>query len=419
MAEATPPSLGAVARRSRLMIMGIGLLLAIIFYAYTKLQKPIWLARVEIAVPSPTSPLGDVAALIGGGSESPLQYLRGLFESRAARQDLAKVSKAKHNRIASVPDIDRIYSAKAFVDTSQLVLEVRHEDKDYGIAMLNEATHYVRSLDAMIATGVAGKKNEDYSEALAEKQQELDAATKRLQSWTKTAKTVSDPNSPYSAASYRARLEDARFKLGVIEQQIKSLKDQAERTAKLKDIPTDFPGAQQWRDLLVKQQFQLELDLKTYPLGSPTIRKDQYNVETTRKKRDEEVNAYLRSVHADAINGLPALVVQRETLIYTRDAMKILADAAPQEAITQETLTADVRLKASVVAELKKQQEVSTVEAKVNRINWETLGDAYIVDEPVNKGAFVNGILGGLLGIFIGLTFAFAQARNRYAKLTG
>lgn len=419
MAELSPPSLGAVARRSRTLILVSGILIGGACYGYTKfIVKPIYLARTEISVPSGGSPLGDLSVLIGGGGqESPLQFLRGLFESRATRQYLAKQAKEKHNRPASVPDIDEIYAAKAQVDTSQLFLEVKHEDKDFALSLLREATRYVRQLDEQTAGAVATSKFDAYESSLQEKTVELNQANEALRKWMESSKTATDPANPFAGASYRSRLDEVTLKLGSIENTIDTIKRQAKNSAqRAKDFPTELQGAERWRDLIVQLELDLRIAENTYSRTSPQVIAKKRQIDETKKKFEEEVRKFSSSVENDSNLGLPALLVERQSLIFQRDALREMARIAPSEAIVQQKLVSDQQIKAGVVAELRKQAEIATVEAKVKRINWALLGDSYVLDKPINKGAFVNGVLGVIGGSVGFLAIAFVLARGRYLK---
>lgn len=418
MAEISPPSVGAVARRYRVAILLGGVLLGGGLYGYTKwIVKPIWLARTEIAVPSPTSPLGDLTSILGGSGDSPLQFLRGLFESRATRQHLATYAKEKFNRKLSVPDIDDLFAAKAQVDTSQLFLELKDTNKEFALALLDESANYVRKLDEQTAGEVANKKFQAYETSLKQKQNELNQANEALRDWLQRSKTATDPSNPFAGASYRQRLDEVNLKIGSLDRTISTIKQQARSNAEnAEQFPSELPGASKWRDLIVQLEYDLRIAETTYSKSSPQVIAKKKQIEATKKQFKDEVTKFLGAVENEQNLGLPALMVERQGLIYQRDALQEMARVAPTEAIIQQKLVADQQTKAAVVAELKKQAEIATVEANVKRINWSLLGKSYVVDKPINKGAFVNGVLGFIAGCVLVLAGAFLAARNRYMK---
>lgn len=414
MAEATPLSLGDITRRYRVGIAIFGIVFGLTAYIMTKRATPVWLARTEIAVPSGGSSLGDVGALLSLSQDSPLQYLRGLFESRATRQELARTATVKFKKETRVPEIDKMFAAKAMVDTSQLVLEMRHEDKEFAIGILNAATTYVRSLDEQSASQVAVKKYNAYEDSLREKIGELSKAQDALQDFTETAKTVTDPLNPFSGGTYKARLQEIQLKLGSVEKAIGSLKDQARKSARSAgSFPTDLPGATKWREVLVNLEYQLRIAETTFSPTSARVIDIKKQIEATKKQFADEVASSLRSVEQDSFPGLMELIVERESLLYQKDYLQKMSDKAPSESRLMQELMREVQIKEGVVQELRKQSEISSVEAKVKRINWAMLGDPYVVDEPINKRSFQNGVIAGLGGIVLGMAIFFMIARNR------
>lgn len=413
MAEATPTSIGDITRRYRIPIAVFGIVFGLGAYVYTKRLTPVWLARTEIAVPTGGSSLGDVGALLSIGQDSPLQYLRGLFEARATRQELARTATEKFNRKTNVPDIDKIFAAKAMVDTSQLILEVRHEDKTFAIGILNAATTYVRSLDEKTASLVAVKKFNAYDKALAEKMKELAEAQAALQKFSETAKTVPDPLNPFSGSNYRARFQEIELKLGSVETAISTLKDQARRSAQgARNFPTELPGAQKWREILVNLEYQLRIAETTHSPTSAKVQDIKNQIEATKKQFADEVSKSLRSVEQNAFPGLTELIVERESLIYQRDYLKEMSDKAPSEARIMQDLMREVQIKEAVVQDLRKQSEIASVEAEVKRIQWAMLGEPYVADEPINKKAFQNGVISTLGGCVVGIAFFFVFGRR-------
>jgi len=412
-------SVGETIRRFRYPIMLVGALCGLAAYIYTKRLTPVWLARVEIAVPSQGGGLGEVGALLSLSQDSPLQYLRGLFEARATRQELARTAKAKFNRPnANVPEIDKIFAAKAMVDTSQLILEVRHENKDFGIGLLNAATTYVKNLDEQTASQVAVKKFNAYEKALNEKTSELQSAQDALQKFTETAKTAPDPLNPFSGGSYKVRLQEIELKLGAVEEAIRTLKSQAQKSARgAATIPTDLPGAATWRQQLIDLELQLRIAEKEYSQTSPIVQSIRNKIDAAKKQFAEEVSKSLRSVEQEAYPGLTEPIVEREALIYQRDYLREMAAKAPTETRIMQDLMNAVKTKETVVQELKRQAEISSVEANVNRINWALLGEPYIVDEPVNKRAFQNGLVAGIGGLFLGVAIFFVFGRKKSDRI--
>lgn len=416
----TTPSVGDTIRRYRFPIAAFGFVFGLTAYIYTKRLTPVWLARTEIAVPSGGSSLGDVGALLSLNQESPLQYLRGLFESRATRQELARTAQAKFNRPkANVPEIDKIFAAKAMVDTSQLILEVRHEDKTYAVGLLNAATTFVRSLDEQTAAQVAVKKFNAYEKALTDKTNELNEAQDALQKFTETARTAPDPLNPFSGGNYKVRLQEIEMKLGAVEEAIRTIKTQAEKSARSAgSLPTELPGAASWRQQLIELELQLRIAETDHPKTSPIVQSIRNRIEATKKQFAQEVTNSLKSVQQEAFPGLTEPIVEREALIYQRDYLRGMAAKAPTEARIMQDLMGAVQTKQTVVNELKRQAEISQVEANVKRINWALLGEPYVVDEPINKRAFQNGVVSGIGGIVAGIAFFFVFGRKKSPSST-
>ncbi|MEQ1821051.1 MAG: hypothetical protein ABL949_00925 [Fimbriimonadaceae bacterium] len=411
--QEAPLSFGQIIKKNLFKIGLFGLAVAISFYIYTKRQTPVWLARVEIAVPNSSSSLGDVGALIGLNQDSPLQFLRGLFESRATRTQLSKVS-GNYGQKASVPTIDKIYAVKAMVDTSQIFLEVRHQNQKYALGLLQAATEHVSLLDEQTASGVAIKKANAYEKALSEKRFEYEEASQQVVDFSNKAKTAPDPLNPFSGAAYKFRLGEIEQRLSGVVEQIASVKRQARNSAdSAQELPTDIPIASGWQKRLTDLEYDLQVAQQTYGPTHPSIVKIKGQIRVTQDGFKQAVADYLRSVNNNASAGIAPLLVERDSLIVQRDYLRKMAAEAPKEAQVLEKLVNMAKAKGEVVMALTKQKEIASAESDVNRIGWAILGEPYIADEPINKSSAINGILGGMFGSFLGCVFFFFWERRR------
>ncbi len=412
MQEAALP-FGEIMKKNLFKIGLSGLLVAISFYLYTKRQTPVWLARVEIAIPNSSSSLGDVGALIGLNQDSPLQFLRGLFESRATRMQLSKVS-GNYGQKASVPTIDKIYAVKAMVDTSQIFLEVRHQDQKYALGLLQAATEHVRLLDEQTSSNVALNRANSFAKIIADKRAEYDAAAQAVVDFSNRAKTAPDPLNPFSGVAYKVRLSEIEQRLGSVNEQILSVKRQARNSADVAlELPTDIPIASGWQKSLTDLEYELRVAEQTYASKHPSIVAIKRKIKVTQDGFKKAVAEYLQSVNSNTSAGIAQLLVERDSLTVQRDYLRQMAADAPKESQILQNLANEAKTKGEVVMALSKQQELASAEADVNRIGWAILGQPYVSDEPINKSSAINGILGGMLGSFIGCVFFYFWERRR------
>ncbi|MEQ1935545.1 MAG: hypothetical protein ABL962_16930, partial [Fimbriimonadaceae bacterium] len=310
--------------------------------------------------------------------------------------------------------IDKIYAVKAMVDTSQIFLEVRHQDKKYALGLLQAATEHVRLLDEQTSSNVALNRANSFAKIISEKRTEYDASAQAVVDFSNRAKTAPDPLNPFSGMAYKARLSEIDQRLGSVNEQIQSVKRQARNSADVAfELPTDIPVAAGWQKSLTDLEYELRVAEQTYASQHPSIVAIKRKIKVTQDGLKKAIAEYLQSVNSNTSAGIAQLLVERDSLTVQRDYLRRMSAEAPKESQILQNLANEAKTKGEVVMALSKQQELASAEADVNRIGWAILGQPYVSDEPINKSSFINGILGGMLGSFIGCVFFYFWERRR------
>lgn len=400
---------GSAVRRARPAIVVFGILCGMIAVGLTAYSKPVYEVEASLLMATQSQQASSLTALLGKGDANPLNVLKGIVRSRTAQERIAKATKV------DIKDLEKALSVTTAADENQLVLNVKWKQDKNKAKDIADAT--IRTLEGMkreIGFSVANRQSTMLEKQIAEKEKSLDLAEKSVKDFQKVMKSPVDPTSPASIAELMKQRKQLESDLEALKIQISEAKKQAERVAgSSSDLPTGLPNAEEWRGRVVKAEYELRIaEVKLGP-DAPDVVRLRRELQITRDRLQKEISNYLKSVSSNVDASIVQLEAQRIVLEWRVSSVQEMANAAPDEASELQKRLREVAALTQTLAALRQQYEIKKIE-EVGDVSWSVLEPPFFTDEePINKQFGRNGIVGFILGGFLGVTFTILRQRGR------
>lgn len=399
----------AAVSRNKLWIFLFGLLVAAGVVGYFYRATPVYEADATLILPLPTDMSGDsgsgLASVLTGGPDT-LSILKGVIESKTVTDYLRAKTKLTKKQIQD----NLIVSVNK--GTNQISLAYTDSSK----AVARDAV--VKTIDALQYTtsettkGMANRQAANLDKAIADRTKDLHDAEEQLAAFVRRAKTAPDPGNPYSS-DYGKRLKEVEFQLGSNNARIAAAGQTAKDIAlNAASLPTSVGG--EWRDRLLQLQYQYDTLRTQLGERAPNVVAVKRQIEVTKAHLQDEISKYLQSVQKNVDPDLSRLVVENVVLTYSRDYLRSMAAAAPEEALEIQRLVREVQIRGTVLQNLRAEYEKTKADIAIDRtIKWAVLDDPYVQDLPVNKRYPRYAIASLIGGMFIGVIFVMLRESKK------
>lgn len=400
---------GAAVRRSRPAIVVFGILCGILAVGLTAYSKPVYEVEASLLMATQSQQASSLSALLGKGDANPLNVLKGIVKSRSAQERIAKATSV------DLKDLEKALAVTTSADENQLVLNVKwKQDKNKAKDIADATIRTLESMKREIGFSVASRQSTLLEKLIGEKQAELDAAETSVKDFQKVMKSPVDPTSPASIAELMKQRKQLESDLEALKIQIGEAKKQAQRVAGSPvDLPTGLPNAEEWRNRVVKAEYDLRIaEVKLGP-EAPEVVRLRRELTITRAQLQKEISNYLKSVSSNVDATIVQLEAQRIVLEWRVSSVQEMAKAAPDEAAQLQRRLREVGALTQVLSALRQQYELKKID-EVGDVSWSVLEPPFFTDEePINKQFGRNGIVGFFLGMFLAVTVIILRQRGR------
>lgn len=404
------PAIGAIFRGwfkiGLASIVGAGLAVG-----YTYVIKPVHGASTVLLMPIQEATAFNPLAAFAGVTD-PIEILKGIVESRAAREYVAKRTNL------SKREIEEMVSVTPRKAQNQMAITTESENRDLALKVTKYSLEALSTLSATTNISLAQRQADLTEKAVDEKQKELQQAEDELIAFQKGTVTVPDPLTPFTGSAYMQRFRDVSMELKKVEQQLSVARKEAARRAEpAAEIPSGLPESERWRTRLVELEYQLRLAENQYGPQAPQVVKLKKDIDVTREQLQQAVQDYMASIRANIDPGIAQLEAQRLLLQWQKDYLDRMADAAPDEAVKFQRLLREVTSRTEVLKLVRARYENAKLDAEVDRVRWSVLVAPYLEEQPVNKKYVRNAAIGWFLAVLLS-TFVIGRRHARKQSLS-
>lgn len=382
--------LEAARRHAKLSVFG-ALLGVVLGLAWTYLQPPLYRAETTFLVASVDASI-DNASPFG---PQPVQILRGIASSLELQDRVAKELQITPRYVSERLQVN------ADAQRNQLTLFAETKSKAESIRLLQSVERTLPGLAREVGLGPAGREVGMLEAAVAEREKLLQQAQGRLAEAQRESPAAVDPNDPATALLYARNLRDLETRAQSLEIQIREKRrvlSAAGRDARLPSALTqDIPLRQE----LLNAEFEFANLSSRFTPENEEYRRAQEALNALRERYESEVTKRLAAAEQGLDVQLGQLLAERDALQVQMETWKGLAQRAPDDAIKILRLAFEVQAQEAILRELREQLEIVQVQAQVDGIRWSVLTPTTAMPEPTNKNYLLNGLVGGLLGLFL------------------
>lgn len=408
--ELTVSDLAAIIWKRKGLVTALTLFGAISAFAYTSLSAPRWQARAALLLPITESGGGGgaIAALVGQGATSPLNVLEGVVSSRKSVNRVAELTGTDPEKLE-----DQL-SAKGDAPSNQLVITAEDGSSEKALQIVRSSIHVLTGLTKELGLSVAVRTKKEIETALESKKAELKKAEEAITAFQKAAKTVPDPEAPYSGGAYIKVYSEAKLELTKVQKQLAAAKEVATNAlGKPFDLPTGLPDQELLRQKLVDKENQLQVARIHFGENAKEVIVLRKEVEAMRDSLKSELSRRVQAISDGVDIKVAELEAQRILLTWQVQAFKQLADIAPVEAAEAIRLGREVQTLTEVVSQLRTSFEKARIDADVDKVRWTVLEDPFVVKPALNKRFVRATAFGGALGFLIAALVAFGTNAKR------
>lgn len=399
-------------RRARPGIIVFGVICAVIAVGLTSYMKPMYQAEASLLMATQSQSANPLASVLGKADANPLNVLRGIIRSRSALERIAKATNT------DIKDIEKAIAANVSGDENQLNITVQwKKDKDMAKRIAQATIDTLDQMKKEIGFSVANRQSQLLETQIREKQADLEAAEKSVKEFQKIMKAPVDPTSPASLAELMKQRKQLEGDLEALRITINEAKKQAQRVAGSSvDLPTGLPNADDWRNRVVKAEYDLRIaEVKLGP-EAPDVVRLRRELQITRDQLQKEISNYLKSVSSNVDADIVQLEAQRIVLEWRVASVREMATAAPDEAAELQKRLREVAALTSVLQSLRQQYELKKIE-EVGDVSWSVLEPPFFPEEePINKNFVRNGGVGFFAGVFFAMMGTILRQRGRSAR---
>lgn len=399
-------------RRARPAILMFAAVCAAIAVGLTLYVKPMYQAEATLLMATQTQSVNPLSSILGKADADPLSVLRGIVRSRTSMERIAAKTGTE------LKDLEKAVSATINSEENQLTITVQwKKDKDMAIKIAAATIETLDQLKKDIGFSVANRQSQLLERQIKQKQSELDAAVKSVKEFQKIMKAPVDPTNPASIAELMKQRRQLESDLEALRITIREAKKQAERVAGTSvDLPTGLPNADEWRNRVVKAEFDLRIaEVKLGP-EAPDVVRLRRELQITRDQLQREISNYFKSVSSNVDANIVQLEAQRIVLEWRVASVREMATAAPDEAAELQKRLREVAALTGVLSTLREQYELKKID-EVGDVSWSVLEPPFFPDEePINKNFGRNGIVGFLAGCFFASMATIIRQRGRSAR---
>ncbi len=385
----------ALVMRRKWVVLGVALLFGGLGYFYTATSTPKWKARMTLLFPM-SDGTSTLLRLTGTNPSAPMLMAAGVIDSQPALESVAK------DTGFTIPYLTDILSTSTEPDTNKLIISATNKDKAKALAVVSAAYKALNQISRNVGFSVATRQARELEKAVNEKRKLMEDSAERLRLFQETAKTVSDPTSMYSAATYLVKAKELEVQLKGVQKQIAIARESATKIAR---SPNTMSAAQpkigEWRKTLRDMEYTLGLLRIKFGEGAPAVKEQKERISVTRKQLQNEISSYLVTVDENTDDQLAQLTAQELLLSFQLDMAKEFARVAPREALDLQKLTFEFEKNKDTLKAIATQYEEAKVQAEVERVRWGVLEEPFIEPEPTNKKFVRNTgaafMIGGVL----------------------
>ena len=417
-----------VLSRHKPLLIGSVVLFGLLGAVYTLLVPPRYEAKTTILMPG-SKPPSSAASLaqslgvggLGGNGDPTLPMFRKILESETVTAAVARKFGLKKPIVRQMRTIDD--DAK----TNTIDLAVQNKNKAIALSMANEFLSQLRQQNTKLSLPGKSKQAGLLATALAANSQALARSEVQLQRFVASAVTspgmvgsltdggTSDNRGPANGVSpafrYHDQLTTLSLQLQKLDNQLKVIDAKSVEASVVK--PDDFPPVAIWNRRLSELEAALSAARATYSPDSPEVRDAQSSYDQVQKLLKKDVSKYLTAVERRVTGDVSRLDQDRASVVRQIASIRLLADAAPKEALQYQRLVRNVTTLTSLVSQLRVQYEQAKLESADDPNRWEVLDEPVLADDPVNKKYTRNVSLAALGGFFLAVPLAFRLGKRR------
>jgi polysaccharide biosynthesis transport protein len=432
-------------RRKR-MILAILILACGSAYAVSKLLPKAYEGRTTLIFPRSDRGGGALASLLssagmrGGGGLSGLGSLLGESQASADVVEAMLRSRTLATRVALACDLKRVYQTPSLEKTvrqlqdattirngksDELEVAVRTPTPLLAATVTNRMVDELKRMaDEKVDLFLARKNRRFIERQLARAQRDLTRAEERLKQFEETHAIVSLKDEVRTAIESLAEIEkertfvrvegaDADAQLAEVRRQI-----QAQTSHPVEDLPAHSAVIRDLRDKLVDLNAQLAVANQEFTAEHPTVRQLQAEVDETRRQIETEARRVRRSLDTGLAPELVKLEVEKiagearlTALDRAIDGYRSQFDRLPQEGLQLARLTRDREVQEGIYTLLTSEYERARLIEAREGPSFVVLDPAVVPERHVFPRTLINVLVAGILGLWLGVTFAFLAER--------
>ena len=429
-----PPAEGTVApdlldrlRNQKGLVLGLTGAFAALGFVYTLWVVPRWSADSSILMPgSRQNGLLGAAQQLGiasAGGETSLTMFHKVLDSERV------LTMVQRQTGYPAKDVRKIRKIEEDPKGGSITISVVDRDRAKALrinrAMLNALGTIVD--DLMLPS--KGRRVAVLEASLQNKQRQLRTAENRLERFSRSALTAPGALSTTATGGgsgtaavptvspsfrYQDQITTLETDLQGLDARLNAAQQKSQQAGKA-GVP-EFPAFEAWQKELVEVEGRLSAARATYREDSPEVTRVRKEYDNVRAAEQRDIDRYLGAVESRVAGGTSVLDQERQSILSQIQAIRRLAAAAPREATEYQRLTREVAQLATLVSQLRLEDEQARLDSMDDPNRWVVLDQPNIAEEPVNKSFVRNVGLAAVLGFLISVPLASLREGRRRAR---